>query len=164
MTSATKSRPVKSFFLNIMALFMWTANVYLSLPLILQTHCFWAQNLQSHLTWRLFVKPVLSPYSTFVPHLPQTKLKTDVFMRCCRLVQSRTDTGASYPDLRCLRISGGDVSGYQRVGDGHHSKWTWVTDSVRGKRQEVSSSSDKICSNAEKIAKRKFLLKVGTSW
>ena len=79
-------------------------------------------------------------------------------------MQSRTDTGASYPDLRCLRISGGDVSGYQRVGDGHHSKWTWVTDSVRGKRQEVSSSSDKICSNAEKIAKRKFLLKVGTSW
>ena len=44
------------------------------------------------------------------------------------------------------------------MGAGHHSKWTWVTDSVRG---EIKSAQ---MLDFEKIAERKFLLDVGPSW
>ena len=107
------------------------ADVYLSLQPILQTHCFWAENLQSHLSWRPFVIPFathLSPFSTFV----QKENENWWFSApAFNAVLERYWGLISWFEV--IRISE-EMSQYcKRVGDGYHSKWTWVTDSVRGK-------------------------------
>ena len=88
------------------------ADVYLSLPPILQTHCFSAQSLQSHLTWRPFV--TLSPFSTFVPNYPRKKKKTKWFYALALsavidgywgLISRSEVYQDSYQGLRCLSIA-----------------------------------------------------------
>ena len=65
-----------------------------------QTHCFSDQSLpQSHLTWRPFVILTPLPFNICPTFALETKMKTGDFKRW-RLVQSWTDTGAWYPDLR----------------------------------------------------------------
>ena len=117
MTSATNSRLVKSFFLSEHYCLVYEngdvfADVYLSLPPILQTHCFSAQSLQSHLTWRPFV--TLSPFSTFVPNLPWKKMKTKWFYALALsavidgywgLISRSEVYQDSYQGLRCLSIA-----------------------------------------------------------
>ena len=152
MTSATNSRLVKSFFLSEHYCLVYEnedvfADVYLSLPPILQTHCFSAQSLQSHLTWRPFV--TLSPFSTFVPNLPWKKMKTkwfyavalsavvDVYWGLISWFEVYQD---SYQDRA-------EMSQYCNLVGGIIQSGRGSLIASGGKRQEVSSSSDKICSN-----------------